>query len=382
MLSYVCQLECPPAWALEKEKEGLRLSVSGPGFWCVPADLWRLRESFGLAQSFKSLECLARAAQLRVFACDQARHQGAGFACRAAKLRNAIAAPTQLGPKRKWPDWYRRSFLLQIDNNRKDLLIDIPALGDVLAASKRKSLHDNNDFQKQAYQRILRHRRPDPEFRVLGKIKSFHLSDQSRHVSIDVRTVTPAWTSRKTLHNLHLLGTLVAPRVVSACFSTIWNRWTTMRRFQKRSSDLNVCKLGCSSDAEDSIEHYARFTRVRQFGAGVLGMSLDRICLHTFLLCDPRMQTREHLIASAVLIYATYRATSNYRHTAAPSAAEVHDALTQWTKEAVRGHWASKGVLEQLWRPTPPQIPLPLMPVNVCLNDAQQKQMKKKRTRA
>ena len=47
VLSYVCHLEYPPAWALEKEKEGLRLSVSGPGFWCVPADLWRLRESFG-----------------------------------------------------------------------------------------------------------------------------------------------------------------------------------------------------------------------------------------------------------------------------------------------------------------------------------------------
>ena len=46
--------------------------------------------------------------------------------------------------------------------------------------------------------------------------------------------------------------------LVSGGLSTIWNRWTAERRFQRRSSAANVCKLGCSSTAEDSIEHYCQ----------------------------------------------------------------------------------------------------------------------------
>ena len=183
------------------------------------------------------------------------------------------------------------------------------------------------------------------------------------------------------MHNLHLLGALVTPRVVSACFSTIWNRWTTMRRFQKRASESNHCKLGCGGEAEDSIEHYARCGCVRQCGTRILRMPSDGICVHTFLLCDPRIQTREQLILCALLIYASYRAFNHYKHTTAPTAAEVHDAMSQWCKEGVRGHRLSTNTLEQVWQRSPPSTPLPPMPANVCLTDARIHPHKKRKTK-
>ena len=83
--------------------------------------LWTLSEFFGLAKSFKSLACLAQAAQLRVFACEQARKHGGGFARWAADLRNLIMAPEQFGPKKVSGDWFNRSFLLCIDDNKQKL---------------------------------------------------------------------------------------------------------------------------------------------------------------------------------------------------------------------------------------------------------------------
>ena len=82
----ICILEFPPTWTLQEEEKALRSAASGPGNWCVPGDLWTLNESFGLAKSSNSLACLARAAQLRVFACDQAWKHGVGFSRRAADL--------------------------------------------------------------------------------------------------------------------------------------------------------------------------------------------------------------------------------------------------------------------------------------------------------
>ena len=119
VLSYVSQLESPPNWMLQEEEAALRTAASGPGQWAVPDDLWRLRESFGLAKSFKSLRITARSAQLRVWTTDLAKDHGIGFALRAAGLRHLMDAPEYFGGKKHWADWYRRSFLLCLDDNRK-----------------------------------------------------------------------------------------------------------------------------------------------------------------------------------------------------------------------------------------------------------------------
>ena len=140
----------------------------------------------------------------------------------------------------------------------------------------------------------------------------------------------------------------MAPRVGSACFSTVWNRWTTCRRFQQRRCDENKCLLACSPTAEDSIEHYSRCAVVRRVGATMLGMEFPST-LHMFRLCDPRISSPDDLTMSALLVYATYRTTNVYRTQTGRSTTEALDTLRQCVREGVRDHHPSTRVLDNRW---------------------------------
>merc|ERR1712015_476092 len=75
------------------------------------------------------------------------------------------------------------------------------------------------------------------------------------HHQLGALTHTPRWNADHATRNLRRLHQLVAPRVVAACWRTIWNGWHTHRRWQKRNDNTNKCMLGCPT-SEDSIEHY------------------------------------------------------------------------------------------------------------------------------
>jgi hypothetical protein len=72
--------------------------------------------------------------------------------------------------------------------------------------------------------------------------------------------------------------------------------------------------------------------------------------LHTFTLSNPHITTREDLAASAILIYAMYRATNHYRHNRGDQL-DVRNALRQWAREAVLNHRISMNILDNLWSP-------------------------------
>ena len=118
------------------------------------------------------------------------------------------------------------------------------------------------NFQRIAYGNIKRLEQPVFIYRIREKIRRWHLPCVEARSSIS--------------RNLCSLRTLVSPRVQSACFSTIWNRWCTPRRFQKRDSGDNRCLLGCGGCAEDSIGHYARCRAVRRTADSYL--ALGSIC--------------------------------------------------------------------------------------------------------
>ena len=65
-LSYIAQLEYPPADTLLAEKAGLKKVIKGPHRWIDPEGLWRLKEHYGQSSSCKSLHHTALASQLRV----------------------------------------------------------------------------------------------------------------------------------------------------------------------------------------------------------------------------------------------------------------------------------------------------------------------------
>ena len=118
-------------------------------------------------------------------------------------------------------------------------------------------------FQKTVSANILRISMPDVELRMRYKIERWRLPGPE------------ARTARQILRRLGRLGALVPPRIAAACFSTIWNRWVTARRFQRRGLPCNRCVLGCPGHAEDSIEHYSRCAVVWAFAARVMQIDIQ-----------------------------------------------------------------------------------------------------------
>ena len=218
------------------------------------------------------------------------------------------------------------------------------------------------------------------EFRTRHKLERWHLTTPANHPSMDARVVValnPARTARKALHRLHVLRDLVPPRVASACFSAMWNRWTTERRFHNRDSVNNYCQLGCGGRAEDSIEHYAGCPRVQQMGQRFLRLRSEQLNIHTFMMCNPTVTTLQELTTTALLVCATHRGFNQFRRIKPPSEQYVYDALCQWVREGVRGHRVSIRTLGERWSERRRSLPLP----NIPLALGQRRQAMNKRSR-
>ena len=142
---------------------------------------------------------------------------------------------------------------------------------------------------------------------------------------------------------------LVPPRVAAACFGTIWNRWTTARRFEQRESLANRCVLGCSCSAEDSTKHCRHCRITREFAQTQIRIeSLDP---YSLLLASDDSQWNEEsrLTRLAIVVHCAFRATQTARHHPHMDEAIAKELLVQMLKEAVRYHAASARVLGEMW---------------------------------
>ena len=94
--------------------------------------------------------------------------------------------------------------------------------------------------------------------------------------------------------------------------------------------------------AEDSIEHYARCSVVREAGRTILGLqesSYDK-WLGNFVTLGVNSGRVDDstLTLRAVLVYAVFRTTNHLRHRPLNRRELVWDMVRQFAKEAVRGH--------------------------------------------
>ena len=143
---------------------------------------------------------------------------------------------------------------------------------------------------------------------------------------------------------------LVSPRVCAACFSTIWNRWTTARRFQRRHLACNRCALGCEGGAEDSVEHYVHCPVVAHVASRYLRLRINfNNAKSLFLLSHTTCEDSTTLSCAAILVYATYCATNHYRQKGGASFGTAADALEQHCRQAVEGHSSSAALLDGRW---------------------------------
>jgi hypothetical protein len=345
VLSFLAQLEEPPAETYRIEKRALFRAATGPASWASPEDLWHLKECYGQARSFRSVRMMALASQARVAAVENLTVRGRCLKVRAADLDELLIKGEFIGRRMIWKDWYQRSHVFVLRNATEQLSeqgIKLERImwelrrtnPSVIGAEPARPLSAN--LQKTIAKHLIAAGKPDAEDRVRDKITRWKLQGPPAHVS------------RRILGKLSRLGHLVTPRVAAACLSTLWNRWTTARRFQKRCRRENRCMLGCGGGAEDSIEHYSCCSIVRTVGAGYLRLWTD-IGLSTFMLADARIQDDDALICVAILVYATYRSTNLFRPMGGADPSVAKDAMEQFCRDAVDGHALSRKILDARW---------------------------------
>ena len=339
VLSFVAQLETPPGHTLDVEKTILTKAAPGPHRWCSADDLWHLQDSFGLAFRFRNLSLMATSAQIRVTMWEASASGGLNVDKHAARLDQALIDTDLLGRRVRLASWFngahifvlRRSlaFLRALQWNEQRLLRELtndaprPWTPQIVQRAK-------NDTQRLVYKLLSAPKAGWPQERLRHKIQRWQLPGTARAVT------------DRVLKRLRALQALVPPRVHAALFSTLWNRWVTARRFQRRSSAECRCLLGCPPAAEDSIEHYLRCPVVLDFGRRRLAMYMNSQESFALLLLATgppgTIPLDSWLKRCALLIYAIYRTTNAARHSRPFGVEEARRALAEALYEGARGH--------------------------------------------
>ena len=207
-------------------------------------------------------------------------------------------------------------------------------------------------FQSKVYTALHRHLAPSVHARFDWKLQRWRLHDPNKplHDHLSVIQRTPNWQARCAHQRLKALAQLVTPRVHAAVFGAIWNRWCTLRRFQT----TGPCRLCNRRHTEDSIEHFAFCSAVKEVASRRLRLNANRhVNIHTFTCTNPLLDTEELLTRAALLIYATYRALNHQRQAPVPlRGEELYHAMSQWIIEGARGHAKCCRSLNLTWTDT------------------------------
>ena len=117
---------------------------------------------------------------------------------------------------------------------------------------------------------------------------------------------TPNWHARCAQQRLKAVARLTPPRVHAAVFGAVWNRWSTKCRYQLTGQ----CRLCQKPLTEDSIEHYAFCSSVRELATRRLRLDTRlHVNMHTFTCTNPLLHSKELLTRAALLIYIQHTET-------------------------------------------------------------------------
>ena len=360
-LGYISQLETPPEWVVQETAANLPRAAPGPKDWCSCEDLWQLQESLGLNCSFKNVGTLAKAIQSRVLHCDRAFASVDRARADLETIRSKIRYTERIHNLATWSSWYSGFFLSNLCGNDDAVTGKFGNLDTLwlahnpnwtlekLGAEKLKHTR-KHAHQSMVYQALLSLELQNPVERFREKMGRWHLNDTTIHVYRPEHTIqnTPRWQAECSRWLLSKLKHLVAPRVVSAVFGTIWNRWCTTKRYQQA---VAPCRF-CHSIRGDSIEHYSRCRVVRRCCDRMLRLDGKvHATLHSFTLACPALYRRTDLACQALLIYGTYTSFNTVKHRKGhyDDAEEAYDGLCQAVREGARGHSNSTQLLRNRW---------------------------------
>ena len=226
-----------------------------------------MKENYGQARSITPICMAAQAAKARVMQFCGRFKDGSTVASKAKlleRLRSQCNFPSRLA---KWKRWYEGSHCKilseTVENLRREGITSDSTLK-LIAGGKPREQWDSSVrkrqrklFQRTTQSQIKLARNKGGDSRIREKLKRW--CDVPWGIKGNIGTV-----SRRVAYRMQNLGGLLSPRVASAVFSTLWNRWCTERRMQRRQAANSMCRLGCGR-GEDSIEHYCRCPISRSF---------------------------------------------------------------------------------------------------------------------
>jgi len=332
---YIAQLEDYPLAFRSVEECVLRRAAAGPYRWAMPEDLFRLKDLYGQSMNFRDLRTTAIAAKVRVSVYENSAHGGLRINERAVRLRHIWVSAER--PGMVWHQWIQANPIFVLEAARQQAADMDLAPGDVMMgianhtplpwnAGTFKSVR--RKFQSTMSQALRKKSLYNEQERMRNKLRRWKMPGR------------PAIIAARAVRRLQLLNVLTPPRVCAAMLSTLWNRWTTRRRFQQRGK----CVLLCSETAVDCIEHYAGCPAVRNAGRRHLNLHLRPWpnALPDFLgVAGPplrRQPSDSELARGALLVYATYVATNAARHKSPANMLEAEQMIHQAILEGAKGH--------------------------------------------
>ncbi len=344
-LSFVGQLCAPPLEAFEAEAKALRDMVPGPFLWCTPEDLFYFAELYGQKRSFPSLQFMCLAAQRRVHKYENKQNGGLRVQQRFNELQRWKTESNHCDRIALWHSWFEWGPIATLHHTKqrldeyglqeKTLIEKAVSKESTDSEDPEREIAIRRNFQKVTRASLTELHKPNHVERMRHKINRWSLPGNIGH------------TCPRIMRALQRIKELVTPRVAAAVLRTLWNGWTTARRFQKQGP----CLFGCAGRwKEDSIEHYAHCSIVLDFARRAL--QIDAACgtqrlghFVTLGLNADKVQ-EDDLVRRALLLYAVYRATNLLRHIPMQSLDSVNDMLLQFAKEGVRGHGSSTAILD------------------------------------
>ena len=121
VLTFLAQLDSPPAEVYEAEKSAIAKLLPGPFDWCTVDDAFHLSTNFGQHRAFPSLRFITEAAQRRVIQYENREHGGLGVRAKAAELRKAIRESNFAERKAVWGLWFDDGPTMTLERNKTKL---------------------------------------------------------------------------------------------------------------------------------------------------------------------------------------------------------------------------------------------------------------------
>ena len=251
VLTFIGQLELPPAGWCQDEAQLFRTLIPGPGgglhSWARPDDFYGLRRDFGFPTEAPSLCVTLRSAKFRVAHREGKKAGGLGRLRWLDRLQEAWRRCEHVVRLGRWAEWFRAPYLQILTDNLRELAAEGITLGAVEERATRTWAKPITQAQHEEVQRttqriahaMLKDREiRDPANRLRKKMKELPLS------------VLPRVAADRAVQFLRCLSTLVPPRVWAANYRTFMGGWCTASRFQRREP----CLLGCP-DCPDQLKH-------------------------------------------------------------------------------------------------------------------------------